>query len=60
MNEIFSLFYKKADGHVFTYTLLYYSGIKRLLIFVISLVTKKVHSLLAWTECTKHKQNKQF
>lgn len=23
MNEIFSLFYKKADGHVFTYTLLY-------------------------------------
>lgn len=23
MNENFSLFYKKADGHVFTYTLLY-------------------------------------
>ena len=34
--------------------------LQRLLIFVISLVTKKVHSLLAWTECTKHKQNKQF
>ena len=23
MNENFSLFYKKADGHAFTYTLLY-------------------------------------
>lgn len=23
MNEKFSLFYKNADGHVFTYTLLY-------------------------------------
>ncbi|MCD8225939.1 MAG: hypothetical protein LUD70_01360, partial [Bacteroides ovatus] len=51
---------KKTGRCSLPYTLLYCSGIKRLLIFVISLVTKKVHSLLAWTECTKHKQNKQF
>ena len=36
MNEKFSLFYKKADGHVFTYTLLYIENIILLLLLLIS------------------------
>ena len=36
MNEKFSLFYKKADGHVFTYTLLYIENIILLLLLLVS------------------------
>lgn len=51
---------KKTGRCSLPYTLLYCSGIKRLLIFVISLVTKKVHSLLAWTECTNTNKTNNF